>query len=200
MQHLRLPPVTPGQRIGLLGGSFNPPHAAHLNNSQIALRRLGLDRVWWLVTPGNPLKDTRQLPPVASRIALCQAMIRDPRIIPTGIEAAFGTRYTADTLRHLQARCPDVRFVWLMGADNLAGFHHWRDWDQIARSIPIAVIDRPGYTLRATSGRFATRFAANRLDETDGALLARSSPPAWMLLHGRRLPHSSTAIRAGALK
>jgi nicotinate-nucleotide adenylyltransferase len=195
-----LPPFVAGMRIGLLGGSFNPPHAAHLNNSLIALRRLGLDRVWWLVTPGNPLKDTRQLPPIASRIAQCRALIRDPRIIPTGIEAKFGTRYTADTLRRLQARCPGVRFVWLMGADNLAGFHHWRDWDAIARTVPIAVIDRPGFTLRATSGRFATRFANSRLDETDSPLLARAPLPAWVLLHGRRLPHSSTAIRAGALK
>ena len=117
-----------GLRIGLLGGSFNPAHAAHRAVSLLALKRLALDRVWWLVSPGNPLKDTSALPPLADRIAAARRVAADPRIDVTGIEAALGTRYTIDTIHRLRTRCPRVRFVWLMGADNLAQFHRWRDW------------------------------------------------------------------------
>ncbi len=191
-----LPRNAPGMRIGLLGGSFNPPHGGHLMLSRTALRRIGLDAVWWLVTPGNPLKNNAGLPPLAVRIAAARALAHDPRIAVTGLEADIGTRYTYDTIRYLTGRCPGVRFVWLMGADNLAGFHRWQRWDRIARLVPIAVIDRPGTTLKATRSRTAVRLAGRRLDEKDAHLLPGSALPAWVFIHGPRSPLSSTALRA----
>ena len=137
-------------RIGLYGGSFDPAHEGHLHVSTTALRRLRLDRVWWLVTPGNPLKDNARLPPLEERIARARRLAADPRIDVTGLEAAIGTRYTFDTVDELTRRCPGVHFVWLMGADNLAQFARWQRWRDIARRVPIAVIDRPGATLKAT--------------------------------------------------
>lgn len=193
----RLPPHAPGMRIGLYGGSFNPPHAAHLMVARIALRRLGLQRIWWLVSPGNPLKDNRALPPIAGRIAAARALSHDPRIVVSGIEADFDTHYTLDTLRRLLPRTRGVRFVWIMGGDGLAGFHRWGGWREIARKIPIAVVDRPGATLRALSARAALTLTAKRLDETDGHLLARARPPAWIYLHDRRSALSSTQLRKG---
>ncbi len=159
---IRLPPHAPGMRIGLFGGSFDPPHEGHAHVSQVALRRLALDRLWWLVTPGNPLKETAGLPSLAGRIDAAKKIARDPRIAVTGIEAAIGARYTADTLRFLHRRCPGVRFVWIMGADNLLQFHRWRDWEEIARTTPIAIVDRPGATFRAVSAKAAQRFAHAR--------------------------------------
>lgn len=200
MIRYRLPPSAPGLRIGLLGGSFNPPHAAHLLISRIALRRLGLDRIWWLVTPGNPLKDVSRLPDIETRMGWCRALIRDPRIIVTGIEATFGTRFTAETLDILLARRPGVAFVWLMGADNLVGFHRWQRWRDIAGKLPIAVIDRPGSTLRATASPFAHRFGPARIGPGKGRALTSRKPPVWVLLHDRRSPLSSTALRSRALK
>jgi nicotinate-nucleotide adenylyltransferase len=182
-------------RIGLYGGSFNPPHAAHVMVSRAALRRLGLDRVWWLVSPGNPLKDNGALPPVARRLAAARALIDDPRIVPTGIEAALGTRYTADTLAQLQRRCRGVRFVWIMGADSLGGFDRWKSWRGIAAAMPLAIIDRPGSTHTALRGRAAEALAQSRIDEDDAALLPVLQPPAWVFLHGPRSPLSSTVIR-----
>lgn len=191
-----LPRNAPGMRIGLLGGSFNPPHGGHLMLSRTALRRIGLDAVWWLVTPGNPLKNNAGLPPLASRMAAARALAQDPRIAVTGVEADIGTRYTFDTIRYLTRRCPAVRFVWLMGADNLAGFHRWQRWDRIARLVPIAVIDRPGTTLKAMRSRTAVRLAGRRLGETDAHLLPGSALPAWVFIHGPRSHLSSTALRA----
>lgn len=191
-----LPRYAPGLRIGLLGGSFNPPHEGHRLLSRVALRRLGLDAVWWLVTPGNPLKDTRGLPPLGQRIAAARLVADDPRIAVTGVEAAIGTRYTVDTLRYLLRRCTGVRFVWLIGADNAPSFHRWRRWQQIAGLVPIAIIDRPGASLSATRSRFATRFAARRLPESSAATLATLPPPAWSFIHDVRSPQSSTALRA----
>ena len=150
-----LPPHAPGMRIGLYGGSFNPPHAAHVMVSETALRRLNLDRVWWLVSPGNPLKETDGLPPAFARIAQAKALIEDKRIVPSDLESRLGTRYTADTLRKLTGRAPGVRFVWLMGADNLLQFDRWRDWRSIAATVPMAVFDRPGYGERALRSRAA---------------------------------------------
>lgn len=191
----RPPPHAPGLRIGLLGGSFDPPHAGHRLASLIALHRLGLDRVWWLVTPGNPLKNTDALAPMAERLAACRAVSDHPDIVPTGVEAALGTRYTVDTLAALKARCRGVRFVWLMGADNLTGFHRWNHWRAIAALMPFAVIDRPGSTLRAGRSRAAVALARRRLDETEARLLALRPPPAWVFLHGPRSSLSSTALR-----
>jgi nicotinate-nucleotide adenylyltransferase len=184
--------------IGLYGGSFNPPHAAHLLVARTALRRLGLDRIWWMVSPGNPLKDNRGLPSLAERAAAARRLARDPRIVITGLEAGLGTFYSADTIRALKARCPGVRFVWLMGGDNLAGFHRWGGWRGIMKALPLAVVDRPGATHAAIRARAATAFAHARIDETDGKLLAHMEAPAWMLLHGPRSPLSSTALRASA--
>ena len=137
-----IPPHAPGMRIGLFGGTFDPPHQAHLGASLLALKRLKLDRVWWLVTPGNPLKNTKGLAPLSERIAAARALTRHPRIDVTGIEAVINTRYTYDTIRWLKARCPGVRFVWIMGADNLRSFHRWQKWRGIAQLVPFVVIDR----------------------------------------------------------
>lgn len=189
------PPHTPGLRIGLLGGSFNPAHDGHRLASLTALRKLGLDQVWWLVTLGNPLKDNRELPSQATRIAEAHEVARHPCITVTGIEARLGTRFTAETLGALKQRCPGVRFVWLMGSDNLAQFHRWQNWRGIARTMPIGVIDRPGTTHKAVHSRAALALARWRLDESDGLLLPTKKAPAWMFLHGRRSDLSSTALR-----
>lgn len=185
-------------RIGLYGGSFNPPHAGHRHVSLMALRRLRLDRLWWIVTPGNPLKDRAGLPPAPHRIAAARALASHPRIRVTGFEAELGVRFTVDTLAYLTRRCPGVRFVWIMGADNLSGFHRWKGWRTIARLMPIAVVDRPGWTVRATRSRAATMLAPDRWAEADAAGLADASPPAWVFLHGPRSPLSSSQLRRQA--
>ena len=192
-----LPPHAPGLRIGLFGGSFNPPHEGHLLVAKTALRRLRLDRIWWLVTPGNPLKDVSGLPSQEDRMVACRAMIgHDPRIVVTGLEADIGTRYTQETVAFLTARCRGVNFVWLMGADNLAGFHRWQKWRDIATHVPLAIIDRPGSTLRAVASPAARAFATARIAERDAGRLAVMPAPAWVFLHGRRSDLSSTRLRA----
>jgi len=191
-----LPPHARGMHIGLFGGTFDPPHQAHRAASLIAMRRLGLDRVWWLVTPGNPLKDTRGLAPLDGRIAAARALAHHPRIDVTGLEAAIGARYTYDTLAYLIARCTGVRFVWIMGADNLRSFHRWQKWRAIAEMVPLAVIDRLGPSLYATSGIAGQALARFRLPETAAKSLPGRSPPAWVYLHGLKSPLSSTALRA----
>jgi nicotinate-nucleotide adenylyltransferase len=191
-----LPPHAPGMRIGLYGGSFNPPHAAHLMVSKTALRRLGLDRVWWLVTPGNPLKPREDLKPLDERIRLARELIDDTRIVASDLEAGLGTHFTVDTVAALQRLAPDVRFVWLMGADNLAQFSRWRDWRTIAARVPLAVVDRPGFTHNSLRGKAAQALGRHRIDESDAKLLAGLNPPAWTFLHGPRSPLSSSAIRA----
>ena len=197
---LRLPPALPGMRIGLFGGSFNPPHAGHLLVAEKALRALRLDRVWWMVTPGNPLKDHGDLAPMATRIAASRALIDDPRIVVTGFEAGHRVRYTADTVRLVLARGRGARFVWVMGADGMSGFHRWQQWRRIARSLPIAVVDRPGDTLAYLSSKLAIAFAQARVDESDAALLPGLRPPAWTFLHGPRSSLSSTALRAAGVE
>ena len=193
---IRLPPHAPGMRIGLFGGTFDPPHQAHLGASLLALKRLRLDRVWWLVTPGNPLKDTRGLAPLADRIAAARALTRDPRIAITGFEAALGARYSFDTVSYLVRRCPGVRFVWIMGADNLRSFHRWQKWRRIAGLVPMAVIDRLGPSLYSIGGVAGQALARARIRESAGASLADRRPPAWVYLHGLKSPLSSTALRA----
>jgi nicotinate-nucleotide adenylyltransferase len=191
-----LPPHAAGMRIGLFGGSFNPPHQGHLMASMIAMRRLGLDRVWWVVTPGNPLKENSGLPTLASRIAAARAMTRDPRIAVTGFEAEIGVRYTYDTISYLCRRCPDVRFVWIMGADNLASFHKWQRWQEIARMVGIVVVDRPGSTLKAAHSRAGHWLRPYRVPEESARLLTIKSLPAFVFLHGPRSDLSSTALRS----
>jgi nicotinate-nucleotide adenylyltransferase len=183
-------------RIGLFGGTFDPPHAAHLGATLLAMKRLRLDRVWWLVTPGNPLKDTRGLRPLAQRMADARKLANHPRIDITGLEAVISTRYTYDTLEFLVRRCPGVDFVWVMGADNLRSFYRWQNWRGIANLLPMAVVDRMGSSLYATGGRAAQALAKFRLPEHVAPELARHKPPAWLYLHGLKSPLSSTALRA----
>ena len=197
---VRLPRHEAGNRIGLLGGTFNPAHAGHRLLSLIALRRLLLDAVWWLVTPGNPLKDARALPPLAERMAQARIVAAHPRIVVTGIEAEIGKRYTYDALAFLLRRAPAVRFVWLMGADNLRQFDRWRRWRAIARLAPIAVIDRPGSSFTATRSRAGVWLSRWRLPETDAKRLAATKPPAFIFLHGPRSSLSSTALRRAAIE
>lgn len=193
---VRLPPTSPGLRVGLFGGSFNPPHHGHLMLAQVAMRRLGLDQVWWLVTPGNPLKSLSELPSQEARMAQCRALVGgNRRMVITGIEADIGTSYTEQTIRFLKHRCPLVRFVWLMGADNLASFHRWKNWQDIAGNVPMAIIDRPGSTLKAASSPAARALARARIDESDAALLPALGPPRWLFLHVKRVNLSSTALR-----
>ena len=184
-------------RIGLFGGSFNPPHEGHRLASLIALKRLGLDCIWWLVTPGNPLKENAGLPPLALRMAACRKLACHPRIKITGVEAEIGARYTYETVAYLRRRCPGTFFVWIMGADNLSQFHRWQRWQDIARKVPIAVVDRPASTLKAAHSRAALALARYRFDETNARLLARAPPPAFIFLHGPRSDFSSTALRNG---
>lgn len=195
---MRLPPAGDRQVIGLFGGSFNPPHEGHVHVSEVALKRAGLDQVWWLVTPGNPLKDHGELAPLGERVRMARSMITHPRIRVTAFEAAHGLSYTAETLAVIRRMRPRLEFVWIMGADNLAGFHRWQDWQAIAASVPIVVVDRPGSTLSFLSARAAIRLARHRIDESDASLIGRVKPPAWTFIHAPRIALSSTAIRNAA--
>jgi len=183
------------QRIGILGGSFNPAHRGHLDISLKALRQLGLDQVWWLVSPQNPLKSADGMAPFAERLAAARRMARNPRIRVTDLEQGLGSRYTAESLKLLRRRFPETRFVWLMGADNLAQIAQWRDWQQIFHLVPIAVFARPSYCFKALAAKAARRFARYRLKEGAGRRLATSEPPAWLFVHGRLNPISATEIR-----
>lgn len=186
-----------GRRIGILGGSFNPAHEGHLHISRLALRLLRLDAVWWMVSPQNPLKPVRGMAAFEKRVADARAVARHPRIRVTGIEARLGTAYTADTLAALKRRFPMERFVWLMGADNLAQIGHWRQWTKIFRTVPVAVFARPHYSLRALAGKAAHRFKAARIAEQRAGALADTPPPAWVFLNTRLDATSATGIRAG---
>jgi nicotinate-nucleotide adenylyltransferase len=179
-----------------MGGSFNPPHEGHVRVAETALRRLELDRLWWIVSPGNPLKDTQGMQPMEARIAQCRALTTDPRFEVTGFEAALPTPYTARTLAFLHARFPDTRFIWVMGADNLAQFHRWRDWRQIAATTPLAVVDRPNWRLRALASPAARALAPHRVNEERAIELGKSKPPAWTFLSARLSEASSTKLRA----
>jgi nicotinate-nucleotide adenylyltransferase len=190
------PAVADGLRVGLLGGSFNPPHAAHRELSLLALKRLQLDQVWWLVTPGNPLKDTRGLPALEKRLTEARKLAAHPAIHVTGIEAVLRTRYTVDTVAALRRRFANVRFVWLMGADNLSQFHRWRRWQEIAQFVPIAVIDRPTDSFRALAAPAALALSKYRHNEHDAARIAQMTAPAWTFLHGMKSPLSSTELRS----
>ena len=191
-----LPPHAPGMRIGLFGGTFDPPHAAHRAASLLALHRLGLDRIWWLVTPGNPLKDVSGLSPLVERLAAARALSRHPSIDVTDFEADLGTNYTYGTVSYLVRSCPGVRFVWIMGADNLRHFHRWQRWREIAALVPIAVIDRLGPSLYSIAGVAGQALAWARLPEAAATTLVNRKPPAWIYLHGLKSPLSSTALRA----
>lgn len=190
-------PFRRGARIGLLGGSFNPAHEAHRQISLMALARLRLDEVWWLVSPQNPLKPEAGMAPFAERLAGAKAVAQHPRIRVTGIEARLGTVYTAETVLALKRRFPSICFVWLMGADNLIQIDRWKDWQRIFNAVPVAVFARPSYCFRALAAQAAHRFARARIPEGKAGTLARRRPPAWVFVHGRLNPLSASAIRAG---
>ncbi|WP_045386977.1 nicotinate-nucleotide adenylyltransferase [Falsirhodobacter sp. alg1] len=181
-----------GMVIGLLGGSFDPAHAGHVHITHEALVRFGLDRVWWLVSPGNPLK-ARGPRPMDERLERARALMQDPRVQVTDLEARLGTRYTAATLRALTRRYPGVRFVWLMGADNLVQFHQWDDWRWIMQNVRIGVLARPGWGAKARLGHAARAFRAEQVPPRQ---LAGASLPAWAFADMPMVNQSSSAIRA----
>jgi nicotinate-nucleotide adenylyltransferase len=193
--YLKRPAAEPGMRIGLFGGSFNPAHDGHRLVALQCLRRLALDRVWILVSPGNPLKDHTELAALADRVAATEQLMDHPQIDVTAFEAAQGFQYTFETLDYLVATEPGVSFVWIMGADSLLSFDRWERWEEIARTMPLAVYARPGTTFRATRSPAAVALAEFRLPEDKAAILADSRPPAWVYLRGIMSGQSSTAIR-----
>ena len=184
--------------IGLLGGSFDPAHEGHVHITREALRRFGLDRVWWLVSPGNPLKP-RPPAPLAARMAAARAIMQHPRVSITALEVPLRTRATADTIRALKARYPGVRFVWLMGADNLVQFHQWRQWEDIMRMVPVGVLARPGWGVKGRLGRAARVYASDRVSEGAAGDLGHRAPPAWLLADVPLNDLSSSTIRASGV-
>ena len=185
------------QRIGLFGGSFNPAHNGHVALSEEALKRLQLDQVWWLVSPQNPLKDSRDTGDFNDRIAHAKSLTVNPRVIVTGMEAKLGTRTTAQTFRALLPMFQQSRFVWIMGADSFAGLHHWNDWREIPATLPLAVFARPGWTQKALGSPAARFLADHRVDAADAGQLADRAAPAWCFLNMPWRYESSTAIRNG---
>lgn len=195
-----IPPVGAGQRIGLLGGSFNPPHEGHRHVAETAIRRLDLHQVWCLVTPGNPLKDTSGLASLENRVAATRQVMRHPRIRVSAFEADAGLRYSIDTIRHLTSRRPAARFVWVMGADSFVDFDRWRKWQAIFEMLPVAIVDRPNSRHEPLRARAARRFERFRLPEADCARLPDLMPPAWVFLHGPLHWQSSTILRKSRQK
>ena len=187
------PIARPGQVIGLLGGSFDPAHEGHVHITREALKRFGLDRVWWLVTPGNPLK-ARGPAPLVDRMARARALMDHPRVTVTDIEARLGTRYTAETLQALANTYPGVRFVWLMGADNLAQLHHWQDWRTIMETVPVGVVARPGDRISARMSRAARLYRGARISGRAAQLLGRAEAPAWSFVNVPMMPQSSRKL------
>lgn len=181
--------------MGLLGGSFNPAHDGHRHISLIALERLRLDEVWWMVSPQNPLKATAGMATMAARIEAAQRIADHRRIRVTGIESEFGTSHTVDTIAALRRRFRAIRFVWLMGADNLVQIPQWKQWRRLFRSVPIAVFPRPTYSLRALSGVASRRFAKARVPPSRARALADLRPPAWTFLRVPTHATSATEIR-----
>ncbi len=185
-----------GMTVGLFGGSFDPAHDGHAHVARTALKRLGLDRLIWLASPGNPLKPSASAD-LTRRMASVRALAAGPRMIVSDAERRLGVRYTIDLVRTLKARFPGVRFVWVMGADGLAGLPHWRGWTDLMALIPVAVVGRPGGGVRARLAPAARRFAHGRLPSARARRLAFAQPPAWIYLRAPWNFTSSTAIRAG---
>lgn len=185
-----------GMKVGLYGGSFNPAHDGHAHVAETAKRRLGLDRVIWLVSPQNPLKSRHETADLAHRLEGARALAQSPGMIVAGVETQLGSAYTIDTIRALKARHPGVHFVWIMGADSLASFHRWRGWTQIMREVPVAVVSRPWISLKSRFSPTAQRFARYRRPSQSAIRLAGSPTPAWVFLFGRFNFQSSTALRA----
>mgnify|MGYP000572006045 CR=1 FL=1 len=194
MLRSQIPYARPGQVIGLFGGSFDPPHQGHVHVTLEAMKAFGLDRVWWLVSPGNPLKQQGPAP-LPRRLGAAQAVMQHPRVDVTDIEALTGTRATADTLRALRRLYPQVRFVWIMGADNLAQFHQWKDWRLIMDSVPVGVVARPGDRISARMSPAARVYAPYRIDGQARHLLGRAQAPAWCFVNVPMVNLSSTDLR-----
>lgn len=190
-----LPSFRNGARIGLFGGSFDPTHRGHVTASETARHRLGLDAVWWLATPGNPLKQQGPSMGLAERVAAARELTQGRRIAVTAIEADIGSRFTADTMAWLKKRLRSASLVWIMGADNLLGFHNWQNWRRIMTTLPVVVVDRPGFTLAAMTAPAARQFQRARVPERLAGRLPEMDPPAWVFLHGPRIALSSTEIR-----
>ena len=190
-----LPYAASDQVIGLLGGSFDPAHRGHVHITRESLKRFGLDRVWWLISPGNPLK-SRGPAPLEARMAKAREVMQHPKVLVTDLEVDLGTRYTIDTLRALRSRYPNVRFVWLMGADNLASFHIWQDWRWIMENIPMGILARPGDRLSARRSVAADVYATARIKGPASQLLGRSQAPAWCYVNLPLSDASSSKIRA----
>lgn len=193
--YLGLPHAEAGNRIGIFGGSFNPPHSGHRMVARHAMKRLGLDQVWWLVTPGNPLKDHSQLAPLEERLRLTEKMADHPRMHVCAHEVVLGSPYTAKTLAMLKKKRPLLNFVWIMGGDNLLGFHRWQDWRKLMQTVPVAVVDRPGASLATLGAPMPKAFEHSRISEDDSFLLAHMKPPAWVFLHTALDETSSTILR-----
>ena len=197
---LKAPPFGEGQRIGLFGGSFNPAHYGHYSVALYALKTLELDWVWWMVSPQNPLKDPSETGEYASRLAYTKTVARHPRFQVTDIEKQMASRTTAQTLRGIQPLLKRGKFVWIMGADSFANLHRWHDWLDIAETLPLAVLARPGFSLRALGGPAATRFSEAQLPTAAAPKLAGMKPPAWCFIPMPLRPESSTAIRMAKAK
>jgi nicotinate-nucleotide adenylyltransferase len=197
--HTHLPPFSRGQRIGLYGGSFNPAHSGHYAVALEALKSARLDWIWWLVSPQNPLKDPSLTEDFSERLAITRSIASHPRFIVTDIEKTIGSRMSAETLENLKPLFRQARFIWIMGADSLAGLHHWRHWRQLPKTLPLLVIDRPGWTFRALSSPAAGVLRPSRLKENEAHLLPELKPPAWVFLTLPLRKESSTAIRNGTV-
>ncbi len=193
---LKLPPFGRGQRIGLFGGSFNPAHRGHYMVAHYALKRLKLDWVWWMVSPQNPLKDPRETREYATRLAFTRTVARHPRFVVTDIEQQIGSKYSAETLRHLRPALGQANFIWLMGADSLSNLHRWKNWTEIANTLPIAVLARPGFSLRALGSPAALRFEDVQVPVEIAPELVTRKAPAWVFVSMPLRKESSTAIRA----
>ena len=186
--------IYPGQKIGLLGGSFDPPHEGHAHITRQALKQFGLDAVWWLVSPGNPLK--KHWPaPLQERIRVARKVMSHPQVFISDLEERLGTRYTAQTLSAVQLTYPSTRFVWLMGSDNLAQFHLWHNWRVIMHTLPIGVLARPGYGSSARLSRVARSYRYAAVKSSDRRLLARMTAPAWTFVNIPLSSSSSTELR-----
>ena len=193
-----LPPCRRGAVVGVLGGSFDPPHAGHVHITREALKRFGLDTVWWLVSPGNPLK-AHGPAPLARRMQAARDIMQDPRVHISDFEAQIGARHTALTLAALRSARRDVNFVWLMGADNMVQFHHWQDWRQIMETVPVGILARPGARLAARASVAARMYERARVPTTHARMLGHMKAPAWCFANVPMLAMSSTRLReAGA--
>lgn len=191
----KMPHAEKGNVVGLFGGSFNPPHDGHALVGLTAIRRLHLNQLWWMVTPGNPLKDKTILSPLHERMAKSAEIIPHPKARITGFENTLNSANSVDTVSYILKHNPGVHFIWIMGADSLSSFHLWHQWQDIVQLIPIAIIDRPSARMAALSSPMAQTYRRYQLDERDAGKLSFSKAPAWVYLHGPRSSASSTNLR-----